>query len=70
MAEPQITEIAADFVTRLPDEGGDPAVAREGWRRALRLARELGDVGWVAKLVSHRAPDDATLRAHCEALRS
>ena len=69
MAEPQITEIAAAFATRLPDQGADPAASKEGWRRALHLARELGDMGWVTRLVARRAPDDATLQAHCETLR-
>lgn len=70
MAEPQITDLASALATRLPDADTDPAVAREGWRRALRLARELGDVAWVTDLVARELPDDPALRARCDALRT
>ncbi len=69
MAEPQITEIASYIASRLPEEGSDPQVARDGWRRAIRLARQRGDIGWLTDLVAKQAPEDATLQAHCEALR-
>ena len=70
MAEPQITEIAAYFAARLPDEGVEQSVTRNGWRHALRLAREQGVTDWLVELVSRQAPDDDTLQAHCETLRS
>jgi hypothetical protein len=69
MAEPQITEIASYFATRLPDEGVDTEVTRNGWRHALRLARKQGNVDWLVDFVTREAPDDATVEAYCEALR-
>jgi hypothetical protein len=69
VAEPHITEIASYLATTLPEPGSDPAVARDGWRRAIRLARELGDVRWLTDVVARQAPQDATLQAHCDALR-
>lgn len=69
MAEPQITAIASYFTARLPDEGVDPQVTTDGWRRAIRLARERGDVEWLTDLVARHAPDDPTLQAHCDALK-
>ncbi len=69
MATPPITEIASYFTARMPDEGVDPQVTRDGWRHALRLARERGDVGWITELVTREAPDDPVLQAHCESLK-
>lgn len=69
MAEPQITDIAGCFATHLPTDGVPVPEAREGWRRALRLAREQGDAGWLADVAERQAPADAVVKAHCEALR-
>ncbi|MCA9492560.1 MAG: hypothetical protein KC621_21655 [Myxococcales bacterium] len=69
MAEPQITEIATYLTDRLPDEGVDPSVTREGWRRALRHARERGDIDRLTEIVARHAPGDEKLEAMCEDLR-
>lgn len=69
MAEPQITEIASCFATRLPSDGTDPDEAREAWRRALRHARSTGAADWLAGLVEREVPEDPEVRRQCEALR-
>lgn len=69
MPEPQITEIASYFATHLPSDGVAHGIARDGWRRAIRLARQRGEIGWLTDLVARQAPDDATLQAHCAVLR-
>ena len=69
MAEPQITHIATYFATHLPSDGVEHGIVRDGWRRAIRLARQVGEIGWLTDLVSRQAPTDDTLQAHCEALR-
>ena len=69
MPEPQITEIASYFATHLPDDGVEHRTARDGWRRAIRLARQRGEIAWLTELVARQAPEDPTLQAHCEDLR-
>ncbi len=69
MNEPPITEIASYFATHLPDGDVEHRVARNGWRHAIRLARERGaDIRWLTDFVLRQAPHDPTLRAHCDAL--
>lgn len=69
MAEPQITDIASYFATRIPTEGVDPTEAKEAWRQTLRYARTTGAIDPLTALVERAEPEDPTLRAHCEALR-
>ncbi len=69
MAEPQITEIATCFASRLPSDEVDPVEARDAWRRTLRHARSAGVLGWLTGLVEREVPDDPVVRGHCEALR-
>jgi hypothetical protein len=68
MAEPQITEIASYFATHLPSDGVESGIVRDGWRRAIRLARQRGEIRWLTDLVSRQDPQDGVLQAHCEAL--
>lgn len=69
MAEPQITEIASYFADHLPSDGVEHQVARDGWRHAIRLAREKRVIGWLTDLVARQDPQDPTLQDYCEQLR-
>jgi hypothetical protein len=65
----QITDIASYLSTHLPQGDVPTDEAREAWRKQLRRARSTGASRWLADLVEQQAPEDETLRAHCEALR-
>lgn len=69
MAEPQITDIASYFATRMPTEGVAPDAAREAWRRTLRYARTTGAIEPLTALVERTDPTDPTLQEHCATLR-
>ena len=69
MPDPQITDIAGYFASHLPTDDIDPAENKEAWRATLRRARRTGAIGWLTDLVEREAPEDETLKEHCDALR-
>ncbi|MCB9683591.1 MAG: hypothetical protein H6735_00960 [Alphaproteobacteria bacterium] len=70
VAQPQITEIATYFASRMPTEGVPEDQAREAWRSSLRYARQTGAIDPLTRLIETTEPEDTTLREHCEKLRT
>jgi hypothetical protein len=70
MAEPQITEIASYFASRMPTEGVEEPAAVDAWRATLRYARRTGAIEPLTELIGSAVPDDERLQQHCRELRT
>ncbi len=70
MAEPQITEIASYFASRMPTEGVEEPAAVDAWRATLRYARRTGAIEPLTDLISNADPSDERLQEHCRELKT